>query len=55
MLLLVTCVDHPETALKMLSEKENEFDLLLIDNDLIDADVHALLRSTKNMDFISIG
>ncbi|KAI3745995.1 hypothetical protein L6452_08410 [Arctium lappa] len=50
----VTCVAHSALALKLLSEKENEFDLLLVDSDMTDVDVHTFLRLAKKMDLLSM-
>ncbi|KAL8246051.1 hypothetical protein R6Q59_007267 [Mikania micrantha] len=50
----VTCVDHSVAALRLLSENNHHFDLLLIDSDMSDVDTHTFLRLTKNMDVLSI-
>ncbi|KAI3745996.1 hypothetical protein L6452_08411 [Arctium lappa] len=50
----VTYVDHPGAALALLSEKENEFDLLLIESDTTGMDIHTFLRLAKNMDLLSV-
>ena len=55
MLLIVTYVDHFGAALRLLSEKKNEIELLLIDSDTTDMDIHTFLRSAKNMDLLSVG
>ncbi|CAH1435586.1 unnamed protein product [Lactuca virosa] len=50
----VTCVDHSGAALKLLAKKKVKFDLLLIDSDISDVDVHTFLSLTKNMDVLPI-
>ncbi|KAK1406549.1 hypothetical protein QVD17_41963 [Tagetes erecta] len=50
----VTCVDHCGAALRLLSEKNRQFDLLLIDSDMSDVDTHTFLRLTKSMDVLSV-
>ncbi|KAL4578930.1 hypothetical protein LXL04_015062 [Taraxacum kok-saghyz] len=50
----VTCVDHAGAALKLLSKKKSEFDLVLIDSGMRDVDVHTFLSLTKNMDVLTI-
>ena len=55
LLLLVTCVDNSGAALRLLSEKENGFDLLLIDRDITGVDVHTFLRLAWNMDLLTMG
>ncbi|KAI3745991.1 hypothetical protein L6452_08406 [Arctium lappa] len=50
----VTCVDNSWAALRLLSEKENGFDLLLIDRDITNVDVHTFLRLANNMDLLSM-
>ncbi|CAI9270619.1 unnamed protein product [Lactuca saligna] len=50
----VTCVDHSGAALKLLTKKKIKFDLLLIDSDISDVDVHTFLSLTKNMDVLPI-
>nr|GEX89731.1 two-component response regulator ARR12-like [Tanacetum cinerariifolium] len=49
-----TCVYQSGAALRLLSENSSKFDLLLVDCSIHDADVHAFLRETKNMDVLSI-
>ncbi|KAI3797490.1 hypothetical protein L1987_32747 [Smallanthus sonchifolius] len=51
---IVTCVEHSRAALRLLSGKNNQFDLLLIDNDMSDIDTHKFLRLTKSMDVLSV-
>lgn len=53
--IIVTSVDHSGAALRLLSADNSKFDLLLIDNDINDVDIHTFLRLTKNMDLLSIG
>ncbi|KAI3797488.1 hypothetical protein L1987_32745 [Smallanthus sonchifolius] len=54
LLLLVTCVDHSAAALRLLSETNNQFDLLMIDSGMSDVDTHTVLRLTKSMDILSV-
>ncbi|KAL8234377.1 hypothetical protein R6Q59_020477, partial [Mikania micrantha] len=49
-----TCVQQAGVALRMLTEKNDNFDLLLIDCDMRDVDTITFLRLTKNMGIISM-
>ncbi|KAJ0852167.1 putative response regulator and transcription factor RR-A-type family [Helianthus annuus] len=50
----VTCVDHYGVALKLLTEKNNQYDLVLIDKDITGLDIHTFLRLTQNMDLLAM-
>ncbi|XP_024966653.1 two-component response regulator ARR10-like [Cynara cardunculus var. scolymus] len=50
----VTCADNSGLALRLLSEKANEFDLLLIDRDITDVDVYTFIRLAKRIDLLSM-
>ncbi|PWA39409.1 hypothetical protein CTI12_AA572280 [Artemisia annua] len=40
-----TCIHNACAALKLLSEKKNEYDLLLVDREITNMDIHTFLRS----------
>ncbi|GJR86607.1 two-component response regulator ORR26 [Tanacetum coccineum] len=50
----VTCIHNACAALKLLCEKENEYDLLLVDREIFDVDIHTFLRSADIKDLLSI-
>ncbi|KAI3797492.1 hypothetical protein L1987_32749 [Smallanthus sonchifolius] len=50
----VTHVDQSFEAIRLLSEKKSEYDLLLISHDMSDVDFHTFLNQTKDMDVLSI-
>ncbi|KAL8246060.1 hypothetical protein R6Q59_007276, partial [Mikania micrantha] len=50
----VTCVDHSIEAIRLLSEKKSDYDLILITHDIRDMDIHTFLRQTKDKDVLPI-
>ena len=55
LLLLVTCIHDACEALKLLSEKKNEYDLLLVDREITKLDIHTFLRSADIKELLSMG
>ncbi|KAI3796937.1 hypothetical protein L1987_39624 [Smallanthus sonchifolius] len=49
----VTHVDQSFEAIRLLSEKKSEYDLLLINHDMSDVDIHTFLNQTKDMGVLS--
>ncbi|PWA33870.1 hypothetical protein CTI12_AA624520 [Artemisia annua] len=50
----VTCIRDACAALKLLSEKKNEYDLLLIDREITSMDIHTFLRSADIKELLSM-
>ncbi|GKA45670.1 two-component response regulator ARR12-like protein [Tanacetum coccineum] len=50
----VTCIHNAYAALKLLSEKENEYDLLIVDREITNVDIHTFLRSPNIKELLSI-
>ena len=55
LLFLVTCIHDACVALKLLSKKKNEYDLLLVDREITNMDIHTFLRSADIMELLLMG